>query len=84
MDSELVWNMAMDSLLDAYERGLVKIVGFTDDASLLIKGPHVLVDLMEGAIKTAVEWGRASGLEFNALKTAVIMFGRTWFPGNLG
>ena len=68
----------MDDLLEAYDRGPVKIIGFADDATLIVRGkdPHVLVDLMEDAISKAVEWGCSAGLQFNASKTAVILFTR--------
>ena len=68
----------MDELLEAYDRGPVRIIGFADDATLIIKGkdPHVLVDLMEEAIRRAVEWGETAGLHFNASKTAIISFTR--------
>ena len=74
--SPLVWNLAFEKLLALFDRGPVKIVGFADDACLVVTGhdPSILADLAQSAVDRAIEWGADSGLEFNARKTAAILF----------
>ena len=74
--SPLIWNLAFDRLLQTCNQGPIKLVGFADDACILIKGqdPHILVDLAQQSINTSIEWGANAGLEFNASKTAAILF----------
>jgi len=73
-----MWNLAFDSLLNRFEKGPVKCIGFADDAALLITGicPNTMVDVMQGALSKAVEWGNDSKLTFGAAKTVAVLFSR--------
>ena len=74
--SPLVWNLAFDDLLDLCNRGPAITVGFADDACIIVTGPdpNTLVDVGQNVVDSAVEWGKASGLDFNATKSAVLLF----------
>jgi ribonuclease HI len=74
--SPVVWNLAFDELLDIFKTGPVKIVGFADDAALLITGPDpvTLAGLGQTAVNKAVNWGKSNGLEFGAAKTVAVLF----------
>jgi ribonuclease HI len=74
--SPVIWNLAFDELLDIFNTGPVKVVGFADDAALLITGPdpHTLADLGQTAVNKAVDWGKANGLTFGAAKTITVLF----------
>ena len=52
------------------------MVGFADDACLIVTGPDpsVLVDLAQRAADQTVRLRAETGLEFNAAKTAVVLF----------
>jgi hypothetical protein len=54
----------------------VKVIGFADDALLVITGhsPAVMVRRLQPSVDAMVEWGRQSGLEFNCNKTVVVLF----------
>jgi hypothetical protein len=74
--SPVVWNLAFDELLKMFNTGPVKIVGFADDAALLITGPdpQTLAGLGQAAVNKAVDWGKSNGLTFGAAKTVTVLF----------
>ena len=74
--SPLVWNMAFDGLLEEGNKGPVRVVGFADDACLVVSGPDpgTLVTIAQEAVTRIVSWGASAGLAFNAKKTAVMLF----------
>ena len=74
--SPLIWNLAMESLLEALNNGPVRAVGFADDACILIRGKdtNCLIDRANDAVKVAEKWGFKSGLAFNEAKTKVVLF----------
>lgn len=80
--SPLVWNIAFDELLDLFNTGPVKIVGFADDAALVITGidPHGMAQTLEHAIKKATDWGQANQLSLAAEKTVIVLFHRKKKP----
>ncbi|XP_071743597.1 uncharacterized protein [Lepeophtheirus salmonis] len=55
--SPFVWNMIMDSLLNKFKKGAIKVFGYADDILLLISGEHHhnLVNAMHRAINTVIE-----------------------------
>ena len=59
-------------------KGPVRATGFADDGALLIKGcdPSSMVDLMQSALKEAVNWGTQNGLHLNPVKTVAMFFHR--------
>ncbi len=79
--SPLVWNMAFDALLDMFNRGPIKAIGFANDAALVIKGLDIpsLINKGQEAINIATSCGRDRGLEFGVEKTVVVMFTRRKF-----
>lgn len=74
--STMAWNMVFDGLLDLFNYGPVACRGFADDASLLARGHDLptIISLLQEAVDRAVEWGRSTGLSFNALKTQIVIF----------
>ena len=75
--SPLIWNLVFDSFLGLFT-GPVQATGFADDGALLIKGidPNSMVDLMNSALKEAVNWGTKHGLHLNPTKTIAMFFHR--------
>ena len=80
--SPVVWNLAFDELLDLFSTGPVKIIGFADDAALVILGQDLstMRDLAQIAINKAVKWGNKNGLTFGAAKTVAVVFASTKIP----
>jgi ribonuclease HI len=74
--SPLVWNINFDPILEELNGGPVKVIGFADDACLLITGidPTWMVDRIQPYINKMVEWGAKSGLKFNESKTVAVMY----------
>ena len=74
--SPLVWILAMDSLLNQFKKGAVKVVGYADDVLLRIQGldPNSMVKKMQSAIDKAVSWASENGLKFNPAKTKCCFF----------
>ena len=74
--SPLVWNINFDPILEELNVGPVKVIGFADDACLLITGrDHTrLVDLIQPYLDRIVGWGAQAGLKFNENKTIAVMF----------
>ena len=75
--SPIYWIIGFEEFLNKYpDRGRVKIVGFADDAALIVTGPKIekLIELMQKAIDKAMNWGRRNRLEFSAPKTVVVIF----------
>ena len=75
--SPLIWNLVFESFLALF-KGPVRATGFADDGALLIKGcdPSSMVDLMQSALKEAVNWGTQNGLHLNPVKTVAMFFHR--------
>ena len=76
--SPLIWNTAFDSLLDLFTEGPVEIMGFADDAALVIRGidPPSMRDLIQNAVNVATDWGADNGLTFGPSKTVAVVFTR--------
>ena len=76
--STLAWNLVFDELLDAFRKHGVKIVGFADDACLLVSGDSLgpLYRRMNVAIRTLVEWADKRGLVISKEKTVAMIFTR--------
>jgi hypothetical protein len=74
--SPLVWNTNFDPILEELNVGLVKVIGFADNACLLITGrEHThLVDIIQPYLNKIVEWETQEGLKFNENKTIAVMF----------
>lgn len=75
--SPCIWNLVFDSFLELF-KGPVKATGYADDGALYLHGfdPPTMVDLMESALKLAVEWGTRHGLTMNPAKTTAMFFHR--------
>ena len=74
-----MWNVGFDQMLGLFpDRGRVKIVGFADDAALIVVGPNpqVLRALMQSAIDKVLKWGDQHGLHFAPQKTVAVLFTR--------
>ena len=76
--STLAWNLVFDELLDAFKKHGVKIVGFADDACLLVSGDSLghLFRRMNVAIRTLVQWAGERGLVISKEKTVGMIFTR--------
>ena len=76
--STLAWNLVFDQLLDAFDKHGVKIVGFADDACLLVSGDSLgsLYRRMNVAIKTLGAWADERGLVISKEKTVAMIFTR--------
>jgi len=77
--SPVMWNVTFDSFLCQYQDDTdFSVVGFADDAQLLVTGPDpdVLKMFMQSALDRAVAWGQSVGLEFSASKTTAVLFTR--------
>ena len=74
--SPIVWNLAFDELLDRGNQGAVTMIGFADDACIIARGidPETVRSIAQDAVDKAVMWGREVGLQFNAKKTAAMVF----------
>jgi hypothetical protein len=73
--SPLVWNTNFDPILEKLNVKPVKVIGFADDACLLISGhDHIcMVNLIQPYINKIIEWGTKSGLKFNENKTVRVV-----------
>jgi hypothetical protein len=74
--SPLIWNINFDSILEELNKGPIKVIGFADDAAILIAGidPKTMVQKIQTPINKIVAWGAASGLAFNPSKTVAVFF----------
>jgi hypothetical protein len=77
--SPLIWNVNFDSMLDELNKGPIKVIGFADDAAILITvtgiDPKTMVQKIQTPIDKIVAWGAASGLAFNSSKTVAVRVG---------
>ena len=81
-----MWNIAFEGLLDLFpDEGRVNIVGYADDACLIVSGPSpkYLVRLMQKAVDAALAWGARNSLHFAPKKTYVVLFTRCKVDPNL-
>ena len=77
--SPLMWLLGFEGFLELFpDKGRIRIIGFADDAILVIRGPNpvTLVKFMQIALNKTVDWGRKNELEFSPQKTVVVMFTR--------
>jgi hypothetical protein len=61
----------------------VKIVGYADDAVMMLSGPNpdLLIDQAQPYLAQALQWGKDNGLTFSSTKTVAVMFTRKkWKP----
>ena len=82
--SPLVWNLCFDTLLQKFQDGWIKIVGFADDGALITWGtnPKVLVQRMQEALEKVTEWGQDQGLTFSTAKTVAMVCHRSRNQGD--
>ena len=68
--STLAWNLCFDDLLREFEKLGVNIVGFADDAVLLVSGTALgpLFRRMNSAIKVLCRWAQARRLKISEKK----------------
>ena len=78
--STLAWNLVFDQLLDAFKRHGVNIVGFADDACLLVSGESLghLYRRMNTALRTLSEWAEQRGLVISQENTVGMIFTRKY------
>jgi hypothetical protein len=71
-----MWNLVDQTLLDLFQGLNVEIIGFADDAVLLIGGKNIYVlhDQMQNALDMVEQWGQQKKLQFNSKKSCVIIF----------
>ncbi len=76
--SPIAWNHAFEGFLELYKTGPTRVVGFADDAGLIVTGdePGTLRYQMQESVDKALNWGLQNGLKFSASKTQVILFTR--------
>ncbi len=76
--SPLIWNLVMQSILDDFESGPVKITGFADDQCITAGGidPKSVTGNLQKAVDRIMVWGKRVGLTFNPGKTQYIMLSR--------
>ena len=76
--STLAWNLVFDQLLDEFRKHGVNIVGFADDACLLVSGDSLghLFRRMNVAIRTLADWADRRGLVISKEKTVGMIFTR--------
>ena len=74
--SPLAWNLAIDDILQDFNKPPTSLVGFADDLSATISGsdPNILVDLIQPVIDKIIKRGAEKGLSFNSKKTQVVDF----------
>ena len=77
--SPVLWNMAFDSLLKLFDNDFVSILGFADDACLIIRGHHnvTLQLLMQEALLKVQNWATGAGLKLSTHKTVAMIFARS-------
>ena len=73
--SPLMWNLAIQDLLDQLEKGAPKPTGFADDICITLIGidPGSLQELMQNTLNKVVTWGNKAGLTFNPGKTQIMV-----------
>ena len=78
--STLAWNLVFDQLLDAFKKHGVNIIGFADDACLLVSGDSLgpLYRRMNIAIRTLSGWADKRGLVISKEKTVGMIFTRKY------
>ena len=74
--STLAWNLVFDELLIAFKKHGVNIVGFADDACLLVTGDSLgpLIRRINRALLTLKEWADERGLVISKEKTVAMIF----------
>ena len=74
--SVVLWNIAFDRLLKKLGNKKVKVIGFADDRSLIIRGENIkyMTRLMQKAVNTAEKWPKEHGLALSPEKTVAILF----------
>ena len=77
--STLAWNLCFDDLLREFEKLGVNIVGFADDAVLLVSGEALgpLFRRMNNAIKVLCRWAQVRRLKISETKTVGMVFHKT-------
>jgi ribonuclease HI len=82
--SPLLWNVAFERLLEMFNQGPVRAIGFADDLLLLVRGIHLasMRDQMQRAIIKADKWAAESALTFSVSKSVAVIFTRRrkWTP----
>ena len=76
--STLAWNLVFDELLISFKKHGVDIIGFADDACLLVTGESLgsLFRRMNTALKTLKAWADERGLVISKDKTVAMLFTR--------
>ena len=79
--SPFAWDLTYDPLLIILERISKEIgLGFADDGRLLVIGKDLamIYQELQKALDAASKWGDDNGLDFNPLKTEVVLFTRKY------
>ena len=78
VDSPLLWNLAINTLLEKFEDKTVFCHAFADDVALLQVGldPSMLEHQMNWALRVVGEWAEENSLQFSPGKSQAIMFTR--------
>ena len=75
--SPQAWNFNFEGFLKLFGgKSRVKVVGYADDAALIIKGndPKSMARIMQNAVNKAVKWGKDNSLKFAPNKTEAVLF----------
>ena len=81
--SPLMWNVCFDPLLQKFQDGMVRCIGFADDGALITSGKNLAVmhSRMQKAVLAAEDWGRDNELRFSTSKTVAVHFTRSHRQG---
>ncbi|RYE25309.1 MAG: hypothetical protein EOP45_04900 [Sphingobacteriaceae bacterium] len=76
--SPLLWNIVIDSLLRTLKDARIKVIGYADDVTLVVKGKFIdtVADVTQSALKIVEKWCRNAGLRINPNKSEQMIFTR--------
>ena len=76
--SSIAWNLAIDHLLQKFNKPPFTVVGFADDLSVILSGIdcNAMVEIMQPVINDIIEECANLGLSINEKKTEVVLFTR--------
>ena len=78
--SPLLWNVAVNELLQIMEGGGCSVFAYADDIAIAFSGrfPQTLCDCMSLKLKKLSDWATKSGLGVNPSKTELVLFTRKY------